>query len=149
MTRLPGLSSKLPERVDQLGRPVVREGGVAGQFLDPTNARTDRTETDPTIRELARVGAAITRLKREKGEGGHAYAKRAKLYGRVLEMGLQATMASEEYRAIPSIAQALVKNDPRFSGRDAALLARELQKNELEAAARTVRAQLTRLRKAG
>jgi hypothetical protein len=141
--RIPGMRQQLPTRVDQLGHEVRRESSGAGVFADPFASTEDRAAHDPVVSELQRTGATITNLKRQKGEPRARYQKRRLLYGRVVERALVATIESEEYQRIPAIARALSERHPKFRGRDASQLARELQQAELEDVVRNVRRQLT------
>jgi hypothetical protein len=141
--RIPGMRQQLPKRIDQLGREVRRETGAAGAFADPFASTEDKAAQDAVVGELERTGATITNLKRQKGEPRARFQKRRRLYGRVVERALVATIESEEYRRIPAVAKALAERHPRFKGRDAAQLARELQQAELEDVVRNVRRQLT------
>jgi hypothetical protein len=142
-SRIPGLSKRLEPKVNQLGEDVEREQGLAATFFDPTNARTDRRAQDPLVGELARVGAQLTKLKREKGEAPSAFTARQRLYGQTLENVLQQVIASEDYQRIPTLAASMIDQQPELAGRDPAQLAKELQKTQLEDATRSLRRYLT------
>ena len=143
MARTPFLSKRLPAKVNQLGEDVTREGGAAGAFLDPSNSRADRRASDELVAEFARVGAQVTRLKRQKGESPRAYENRQRVYGQALDQVLRQVIASDDYRGIPALAQQLVETQPALAGRDPKELAKELQRSQLEDATRTLRRYLT------
>ncbi|MFL5912757.1 MAG: zeta toxin family protein [Gaiellaceae bacterium] len=142
-SRIPGLTRRLEPKVNQLGEDVERESSAFGAFFDPTNARADRRETDPLVGELARVGAQLTKLKREGGETPRQFTERQRLYGQALENVLQQVIVSEEYRGIPTLAATMIDEQPELRGRDPRELAKELQKSQLEDATRTLRRYLT------
>jgi hypothetical protein len=50
----PGLSTRVPARIDRFGQPVVREGGPVRRMLDPFNTSTE--QHDPIADELSRLG---------------------------------------------------------------------------------------------
>jgi hypothetical protein len=59
--KLPGLSETLPAKVTALGEPKQRTGPPAGEFFDPTTAKTEQ-RNDPVIRELADLGISLGEL---------------------------------------------------------------------------------------
>lgn len=141
-SRIPGLSSALPAKVDQFGHELESPSGLAAIF-DPTSARTDRTEESPLIAELARVGAHVGKIGRQRGEDDASYRKRQKVYGQVLENVLGAVVASEQYQRTRQLAEILVARDQRFQGRDPRDVAAELQRGIIEDAVSDTRRKLT------
>lgn len=55
---LPGLSQRVPARIDRFGRQVTREGSTAQRAIDPFNTSTE--STDPVATELDRLDVPLT-----------------------------------------------------------------------------------------
>ena len=101
MNILPGVSKKLPPRVDPLGRIQERPYGVAGSLFSPSQVREDLTKTDPIVAELERTGAVVGRIEREKRETGDQYAMREQLVGGAIRNALARVIAMDpQYRMI-------------------------------------------------
>lgn len=125
MASLPGLRDDLPMKVDQLGQPMQRTGGVLTALFDPTSPTTDRTR-DPLIGTLARVGASLTQLKPRSGEHPDAFAERQQATGQVVKAELDKLRQTPAFQALPP----------------------EDQATELESVTRKVRALFTQRQKA-
>lgn len=97
---IPGVSRSLPMRVDPLGRPQERYFGLLGSLFSPSQVREDLTRQDPVRAELARTGAVVGRIERQRTETGEQYAKREQLVGRAIGRHLQNVMRDPEYQAI-------------------------------------------------
>lgn len=117
-SRLPGMSSSLPARVDQLGAPLEKSGGGLGgfvsNFLDPTSPRPDRSGISDVHRELTRLGYAPSRLTRDTKNGETAeefYARREK-DGIELRRELSAALASDAYQNIAKETRWLYQTAP-------------------------------------
>lgn len=101
MNIIPGMSQKLPPRVDPLGRIQERPFGVAGSLFSPSQVREDLTKTDPLVSELARTGAVIGRIEREKRETGDQYAAREQMVGSAIRNALTRVIAGDpQYQKI-------------------------------------------------
>lgn len=101
MNVVPGLSQKLPPRVDPLGRIQERPYGLVGSLFAPSQIREDVTKTDPVVGELARTGAVIGRLERGKQETPDQYAVREQVVGNAVRTALANIIArDQQYQAL-------------------------------------------------
>jgi len=97
---IPGARGSLPVRVDPLGRPQQQYFGLLGSLTSPSQVREDLTRKDPVRAELARTGAVVGRIERQRTETGEQYAKREQLVGRAISRHLQNVMRTPEYAEI-------------------------------------------------
>lgn len=97
---IPGARGSLPVRVDPLGRPQQQYFGLFGSLTSPSQVREDLTRKDPVRAELARTGAVVGRIERQRTETGEQYAKREQLVGRAISRHLQNVMRTPEYAEI-------------------------------------------------
>ena len=82
--RLPGLRKSLPTLRDVYGQEVQSDPRHA---LDPTLPRKETT--DPVKKEMARIGASITKPRQRIGESTADYTLRQEVQGRLIFKGLQ------------------------------------------------------------
>ncbi len=102
MSQVPGLSQRLPPRVDQFGRTETRAGGLAGQLLNPATASRDNG--DPVTQELDRVQAfpgmpkrTVSIGKQKVGVTPQQYNAMLQQMGPVLHNALSNLIQSPEY----------------------------------------------------
>jgi hypothetical protein len=98
LAQVPFASKNLPQRVDALGRPLMREQGPIGAFFDFTNPRANMTSDDPVRQELERTGAVIAPIRTRQGESTADYAERQKAVGERLNAALGRIIASPSYQ---------------------------------------------------
>jgi hypothetical protein len=98
---IPGLSNKLPNKVDSLGQVQRRYGGLAGQLANPV--RTSKPDLDAIDRELLSLSYAPPLLTKElqgltlKGEELEAW----RLYaGEARRMNLEALIGSPNWDSL-------------------------------------------------
>jgi len=104
MNVIPGVSQKLPPRVDPLGRIQERPYGLIGSIFSPSQIREDVTKTDPVVGELARTGAVVGRLERGKQETPDQYAMREQVVGNAIRTALANVIARDpNYRALGNV----------------------------------------------
>lgn len=98
--RVPGLSKRLPPKINQLGQEARRQGGLAEVF-DPASSRMDQTQGSPVIAEMQRVGAAIGVLRQRPKETPDEYRARQRQEGEALGSFVQSLMDSPTYQQMP------------------------------------------------
>jgi len=104
MNVIPGMSQKLPPRVDPLGRVQERPYGLIGSIFSPSQIREDVTKTDPVVGELARTGAVVGRLERGKQETPDQYAMREQIVGNAIRTALANVIARDpNYRTLGNV----------------------------------------------
>lgn len=141
-SRLPGLSMRLPAKLDALGEQRQRERGYATNLFDPFYSSSDGTMQDPVRHELARVGAGITGRRPKPHETSEEYQGRLRIEGAVLRAAIEQLVGSREYQAQPQLAErALGGRLKPEAVRDAA---REQQRLMIEEVVARTRAHLTR-----
>ena len=113
MARIPGLSQRLPPRLDQFGRPVMREGGLPAATLDIFNTRTDKS--DPVTRELDRLqvfpglpGKSVRIAGKSVARTPDEYNQMLQEAGPALHQVLAQTINNPSYQALPEDQQRLV-----------------------------------------
>lgn len=108
-SRLPGLSTFVPPRIGVWGKPDVGDAKWTTRFMramvDPTASTRDRTENDPLLAEVVRVGASIPKVERWDGEDTQDYLDRQMTVGEWRRQAVQAAINSEEYRDSTALAE--------------------------------------------
>lgn len=107
LSRIPGQSSKLPGKTDELGRPVKKDMGGLEQFLSPFNRRHDKH--DPVVNELVDLGVQLKSRNTQIGMLGRdvdlpreLQAELGAIKGRALNLFLSRLVAAPGYQAIKS-----------------------------------------------
>lgn len=111
MTQIPGLSQRLPERIDPLGQTMMRESGLIGSLANPLTPRKSGVG-DPVREEIDRLNISIPRLSPRKGESGEDFEQRSRVYGDVINTVLQAAVSSPIIKNIQNIDTASLKKIP-------------------------------------
>lgn len=104
MSRIPGLSQKLPASYNQIGEASPRGApGILNNLVLPFRVSRDRLD-DPLIGDVYRSDASISRLKRQSGESNANYAKRSRIVGGFLKRQLQGVQQAPGYdQAAPDL----------------------------------------------
>lgn len=96
-SRVPGLSLRVPARLDQFGREVEGERGVWTNLFDITYPRTDRADQDPVIRALRDSGVNLTRRRRGQDESREDHRERIRQEGERLHAVLHDLVAQPAF----------------------------------------------------
>lgn len=137
--RIPGLSQRLPAKVDALGAPLQREPGFFANFMSPTNPRTDKRNGDVVRAELARLGMPLSRLRQDtkNGETKEQFYARRERDGLMLRQMLADAIQSDAYREIEQTVRWLGPED--LGKRSVADVTREMQTEYLRGIVRATR----------
>lgn len=149
--RIPGLSQRLPQKVDALGEPIRREPDFITNFIAPTNARVDKRNGDVVRREVARVGLSISRLRQDtkNGETKEQFYVRRERDGQFLRQQLAEAIQSDAYADIAQGVRWLAQAAPQELGnRNVEEVIREQQAEFLKGVVRATRTYLAQERKA-
>ena len=99
-SRIPGVSKKLPPKVDRRGKEVKREGGVAANILSPVWVSTE--VSDKVDKELRRLKVFPGRMSKETATGDKIpptpYAKMLKDVGPKVFKALDNLISSKGYK---------------------------------------------------
>lgn len=148
-TRFPGAAEyfNVPTRINPMGQEVRRDENPVTRtvraLLDPFASTPDRTQADPLLREMERVGASVGPLKKEPTESDAQYRNRQLIIGQRTRMALERAVRMSAYRRLaPSLQKDFLE--------DAALMARRGDHfNGPATARRLVRRERERLRGGG
>jgi hypothetical protein len=136
-SRIPFASQSVPAAKDRFNRDVTRGEDMLsrlGNIYDPFYSRHDRTEDDPVLAELSRVGAYFPRrTRRSREESEEDVRSLVELEGPHLYEALQQVISSPGYQeGVREAANIAVREDPNFRGRNAHEVATEARRRILE-----------------
>lgn len=95
-SRIPGLSSKLPAKLDVWGRPIEKEGGIGPDIVSPI--WTSTAKADPATWEAVRLGAPINLPNEDKGLSTEQMHRWRQLSGTTAHKWVSRVIETPEYR---------------------------------------------------
>jgi hypothetical protein len=98
-SRIPGLQSTAPQRLDIFGEPVEKAKGLLNVAVNPLPTTADVRTKDPLVKELSDVGAVIGAVSKHSGESMDIYQYRQKGAGQWLREDLTALLKDPAYIA--------------------------------------------------
>jgi hypothetical protein len=98
-SRIPGLQSTAPQRLDIFGEPVEKAKGLLNVAVNPLPTTADIRTKDPLVKELSDVGAVIGAVSKHSGESMDIYQYRQKGAGQWLRDDLTALLKDPAYIA--------------------------------------------------
>jgi hypothetical protein len=116
MTQIPGLSQRLPERIDPLGQTMMRESGLIGSLANPLTPRKSGVG-DPVREEIDRLNISIPRLEPREGESGKEFEDRSRVYGVLVNEVLDKAVSSQAMNDLKDMEIAELRNFAEQIGR--------------------------------
>lgn len=104
-SRIPGMQSSTPMRLNIFGEPVEKPKGVLNVMLNPLPFTPDVRSKDPLIKEMSRVGVNIGAMKKGTGEDMAMYQYRQKEAGAFVREDLESLVQSDEYQQADTASQ--------------------------------------------
>jgi hypothetical protein len=101
--RVPGLRQQVTEKKSVFGDSLQVEGGALGEGANPFNARKDRTEEEPVLRELMEAQYTPSRPNRKKDELLPDYVERQTIQGQNIKRELEDMVGTPFYQSLPPV----------------------------------------------